>query len=154
MGGGEKHLAEAVRLVPDDPFANYYYGYALHRQGKLEEAAGHYARSVEEDPESVRALLALAVIRVNLQLPEWHDPQRAIRLAEKACELSRREAPDALKVLAAVYAAAGRDRDAVRTAAEALRIARAADDEALAKQLEADLKTYQRAVEQRETGTP
>jgi len=154
VGGGEKHLAEAVRLVPDDPFANYYYGYALHRQGKLGEAAGHYAHAVEKDPESVPALLALAVIRVNPQLSAWYDPQRAVPLAEKACELTQRKAPDALKILATVYAAARREREAVGTAAEALRIARTTGDQALARQIEADMKIYQRAVEQREAGKP
>ena len=149
VDGSEEHLAEAVRLEPDDPFANYYYGYVLHRQGKLEDAADHYARAVEKDPESVPALLALATIHVTPDLPGRYDPQGAIPLAEKACELTRREAPDALKILATVYAAAGRDLDAVRTAAEALRIARTGGDDALAEQIEADLNTYQRAVERR-----
>jgi len=152
MDGGEKHLAEAVRLQPDDPFANYYYGYALHRQGKLAEAAGHYAHAVEKDPESVPALLAMAVIRVNPQLSAWYDPQKAVPLAEKACELTRGEAADPLKILAMVYAAAGSEREAVGTAAEALRVARIAGDETLARQIEADMRIYQHAVQQREAG--
>jgi len=145
----EEHLAEAVRLQPDDPFANYYYGYVLHRQGKLEDAADHYARAVQEDPESVPGLLALAAIHVTPHLPGRYDPQAAIPLAEKACELTRREDPDALKILATVYAAAGRGGDAVRTAAEALYIARRAGDDGLAAQIAADLSTYQRAAERR-----
>jgi tetratricopeptide (TPR) repeat protein len=154
LSGGEKELAEAARLMPDNAFANYYYGYALHRHGKLEEAADHYARAVEEDPESVPALLALAVIHVTPELPGRYDPQKAIPLAEKACALTRHEAPDALKILATVYAAAGRRRDAVRTTSEALRAARAAGDQALAGQLEADLKVYGRAAGQRAADKP
>jgi tetratricopeptide (TPR) repeat protein len=142
----EKHLAEAVRLAPDDPFANYYYGYVLHRQGKLEEAARRYSRALEEDPESVPALLALAVMHVTADLPGWYDPKKAIPLAEKACELTRHQAPDPLKILASVYAADGRNQDALRTADEALRIARAAGDEELARRIEEDRAAYERRV--------
>ncbi len=146
---GTNHLADAVRLEPDDPFANYYYGYALHRRGELEGAADYYARAVEQDPEAVPALLALAVIHVTAELPDRYDPAKAVPLAEKACALTQRKAPDALKILARTYAAAGRVDDAARTAADALRIARQAGDAALAAQLESDMDRYRRPAHSR-----
>jgi len=154
VGEAEKHVAQAIRLQPEDPFANYYYGYVLHRQGKLEEAARHYSRALEKDPKSVPALLALSVMHNTANLPAWHDPQKAISLAEKACELTGRRAADPLKVLAAAYAAGGRNRDAVRAADDALRIARAAGDEAFARLIEQDRAAYERAAARAKPGSP
>jgi tetratricopeptide (TPR) repeat protein len=152
LGGAEKHLAEAVRLGPGDAFSNYYYGYVLHRQGRLEEAAGHYARAAKKDPESVPALLALAVIHRTPDLPGWYNPEKAVPLAEKACKLTNRKVPDALKILASVYSAAGRSGDALRTATEALRVARALGDESFARQIEEDLAIYEREEKSQEAG--
>jgi len=150
VGEAEKELGQAVRLQPADPFANYYYGHVLHRQGRLEAAADHYTRAVEADPESVPALLGLAVIHIMPELADRHDVEKAMRFGEKACELTNRRSPDALKILASVYDAAERSRDALRTAGEALRVARAVGDEALARQIEEDLAVYDRAVKGRE----
>ncbi len=152
LGGAEKHLAESVRLAPADPHASYYYGYVLHRQGNVQEAARHYARAVELDPEAVPALLAMAVIHVMPELPDQYDPQKAIPLAEKACELTGRGGPDALKILASAYSAAGRSGDARDTAAEALRIARMQGDESFVRQLERDLAEYERTFKLQEAG--
>lgn len=152
FGEAEKHLAEAVRLAPADPRANYYYGYVSHRQGKLQEAAKYYARAVELNSESVPALLALAVVHIMPALPDYYDPQKAVPLAEKACELTGRKVPDALKILAAVYSAAGRTGDARDTATEALRLARELGDESLAAQIEKDHAVYQRAAKPGEAG--
>ncbi len=151
FGEAETHLAEAVRLTPADPHANYYYGYVLHRQGKLQEAAKYYASSVELDSESVPSLLALAVIRCMPQLADFYNPQEAIPLAEKACRMTDRKVPDVLKILASVYSAAGRNRDALATATEALQTARAQGDESLARQIEKDLAVFQQAARAEKT---
>lgn len=143
----EKHLETAVQLEPDDPHASYYYGYVLHRQGKPQEAVKHYARAVELDPGAVPALLALAVIHVMPELPDHYAPGEAIPLAEKACKLTGRQVPDALKILAAVYSAAGRNGEALETAKEALAVARRLGDESLVKQIERDISSYERAVD-------
>ncbi len=154
LAEAERHFVKAVWLQPDDPFANYYYGYVLHRQGKLEEAAGRYSRALDKDPESVPALLALAVMRMKPELPLWHDPQQAVSLAETACKLTGRRSPDPLKILAAAYAAGGRNRDALDTANEALRLARTAGDLELAGRIELDRETYERAVAQGKAARP
>lgn len=85
-------------------------------------------------------------------LPGWYDPQKAIPLAEKACELTGRRQPDPLTILARTYAAGGRNLDALRTANEALRIARAAGDEGLARQIEKSRAAYERATAEGKPG--
>lgn len=154
FGEAEKHLAEAVRLTPADPQANYYYGYVLHRQGKLQEAAKYYSHAVELDSRAVPALIALAAVRIMPELSDYYDPQKAIPLAEKACELTHRKVPDSLKILASAYSAAGRNGDALRTAMEALRAARALGDESFARQIEEDAAVYEREARSQAAGHP
>jgi tetratricopeptide (TPR) repeat protein len=152
---GEKHLAEAVRLEPDDPFANYYYGHALHRRGKLDEAARRYERALKNEPNSVPALLGLASLSIAPEPPGRYDPHKAVALAEKACRLmAGQNEPHSQSILAAAYAAAGRFDDALRTSDEAMRMARAAGDLALARQIEEVRKAYEQAAARRTTGTP
>jgi hypothetical protein len=99
-------------------------------------------------------MLALAVMRMTPGLTGWYDPQKAIPLAEKACELTERRQPDPLTILARAYALGGRNLDAFRTADEALRIARAAGDEGLARQIEKNRAEYERSASQGKAGSP
>ena len=154
MDEGEKHLAEAVRLEPEDSIANYYYAYVLHRRDKLPEAATHYSRAVASDPNSVRALLGLSAMHVTPDLVEWYDPEKAIPLAERACELTERRLPDALQMLGMAYALAGRYGDALRAADEAIGIARAAGDTRFVRQIEQDRAAYEQAAARAEAGAP
>jgi tetratricopeptide (TPR) repeat protein len=138
-----EHLAEAVRLEPRSVLTSFYCGQALHRQGKLQEAMSCYQRAVEHNADFVPALLGLASIHVMVDRPELYDLDAALAHAEKACELTRRQDPDALKTLAAVYAVARRFDDAVNTAKSALEIARAAGDRRLADRIQKMLKVYE-----------
>ncbi|NQT17004.1 MAG: tetratricopeptide repeat protein, partial [Planctomycetes bacterium] len=141
---GREHLAAAVRIHPKDPSANYRYGLLLHREGKPDEAVVYYQRAVESDPEHVLAMLALAGIRIMPGHPDLNDPEKAVALAERACELTEHESVDALVMLAQIYAVAGRREDALRTGTEALKIAQATRDNALVRRIEKDLSLYQR----------
>jgi tetratricopeptide (TPR) repeat protein len=135
-------LAVAARLAPDVLLANYYCGHALYRQGKPEQAVPYYQRALQLDPEYVPALVDLASIRI-LADPELANLDEALALTTKACEVTRRRDPLALKTLAGVYALRGRFGDAAMTAREALDVARAAGDEYLAGSIEKMLKVYE-----------
>ncbi len=139
-----KHLAEAVRLGANDPSARHYLGLALHRQGKLAEALVHYRRALQYQPKHVGALLGLASIRATAPASELRDGDEAVRLAEKACELTGREDPQAVDVLGAAYAEAGRFQEAVFAARRAQTIARAAGNEKLANAIRRRLELYRR----------
>ena len=63
--------------------------------------------------------------------------------ATRACELTRFRSPTALRVLAAAYAEAGRLNEAARAATKALELARAAGQEALARDIARQIKLYE-----------
>ena len=139
-----EHLSEAVRLQPENPFANFYCGHVLYRQGKPEEAVSYYQRALEQNPEFVPALLDLASIRILVDRPELYDVDDALSLAKKACAVTRRQDPLALKTLAGVYAVAGQFSDAVFTARNALQVALATGDRDSADRIRKMLAVYER----------
>jgi len=136
------HLAEAARLAPDVAVTHYYCGHAFYRQGKPEQAVPYYGQAIKLDPKYVPALLDLASIRIMAD-PKLKDLDEALTLTTKACEVTQRRDPMALKTLAGVYAVQGRFGDAARTAREALAAARATGEEYLAGSIEKMLKVYE-----------
>ena len=137
------HLSEAEHLAPNDPLAHYQLGMAWHRQGKPDQAAVHYGLAVKHQPQFVPAIVALASIRALARDPQLRNADEAVKLATKACELTRYQDPVVLQALAGVYAAVGQFSEAVSTAKRALGIARAAGDENLANSIQRSLELYE-----------
>ncbi len=135
-------LAEAARLSPDIPTTNYYCGHAFYRQGKPEQAVPYYQQALKADPAFVPALLELSSVRIMAD-PKLANIDEALALAAKACEVTRRRDPLALKTLAGVYAVLGRFGDAALTAREALQVARKTGDQYLAASIEKMLTVYE-----------
>jgi tetratricopeptide (TPR) repeat protein len=135
-------LAEAARLAPDVAATSYYCGHALYRQGKVAQAVPYYQRTLELDPQFVPALLDLASVRM-MPDPEIADLGQALTLAAKACEVTHRRDPLALKTLAGVHALRGQFGDAAATAREAFELARASGDPYLSASTEKMLKIYE-----------
>jgi tetratricopeptide (TPR) repeat protein len=86
------------------------------RDGKLEEAVGHYRTALGFDTNDVAALNDLAWILATASKPELHDPEAAVRLARKANALTGSRLPLCLRTLAASYAQTGRYADALSSA--------------------------------------
>ena len=76
---------------------------------------------------------------------DFHDPGEAVRLAERAAELTKNGSPVILDTLAMAYASAGRFKDALETARTAYRLAKGAGNERLAEQIGARLTLYAKA---------
>ena len=138
-----EHLSEAARLGSNDPRAHYYLGLALEKQGQAEEAAGRYSRALEYDPEYLKALLGLAWIRATHALPKLRDGEQALRLAIRACELTRSRDPQVMDVLGAALAECGRFEEAAFTAQRALDAARSAGNDELACAIQGRVELYQ-----------
>jgi hypothetical protein len=70
------------------------------------------------------------------------NPSRAVDLARRAAQVTSRRDPVALDILAGALAQTNRVADAITTATEALAVARAAGNPALAAQIEVRLQRY------------
>ena len=127
--------AEAVTLLsaglakyPNSAWGHYLLALAYQQSGQLSQAIDLYQKTLKlaEDDPSIRAdsLNNLAWILATAYDAQLRDGPRAVQLAEEANAMVRRQSPDYLDVLAASYAQAGRYREAIETADEALKIAR------------------------------
>jgi tetratricopeptide (TPR) repeat protein len=114
------------------------------RDGRAREALDAFARAAELRPDWSAPLLGRAWILAVSADASLRDPPAAVRLAEQALALDAGREPALYDTLAAAYAAAGEYDRAVRTALEAVRIARQRGDERRAAAIEARLEAYRR----------
>ncbi|MBM4043138.1 MAG: tetratricopeptide repeat protein, partial [Planctomycetes bacterium] len=125
-------FTEGVRQTPDEPFVHFCLARALDRQKKEEQAIRSYRRAVELKADFLDALGALARLLAAARDPALRNGAEAVAHAQKACELTRNQAPEFLDILAAAQAQAGAFPDAVATARKALTLAEDARKHALA----------------------
>jgi tetratricopeptide (TPR) repeat protein len=137
-----KHFERAVSLKPNDPAARARLAALLTSMGRTEAAIGHYREAIKLDPDMPALLNNLAWTLATDPEARFRDGTEAVRLAERAVKLSEPRAPMLLGTLAAAYAEAGRFGEAIRTAQEAIRLARSAGDENTAKRNEQLLEHY------------
>jgi protein O-mannosyl-transferase len=137
------HYSEALRLDPAFVEAHYYIASLLLEEGRGEDAAAHYIAALQTKPDYVPAMVSLAWIYATAG-GEWGSQHaaEAVRLAERACQLSGRKQSGPLATLAAAYANAGRFEEAVKTGEEAFSIAKAAGENDFADSIRARIALY------------
>lgn len=131
------HFIEALRLSPDPMGPDGYLiqrnlAFALVSEGRLDEAVEHYRRALTIDPKSVEALNALASLLALSPNPGTRNGAEAVRLAERACQLTNYREAICLGTLGAAYAEAGRFEDAVNASRKAQALAEESGDKKLA----------------------
>jgi spermidine synthase len=117
-------------------------GLAYNKLGKYEQALRNWTRAAELNPNSTEVLNNLAWLLATAGDVSAQDANRAIELAERACELTRHKEPGPLDTLAAAYAAAGRFDDAVTTAQRAIDGVKATGQEKLAGEIQKRIELY------------
>lgn len=115
---------------------------AFRRQGRTDLAVKYYQQAVRYKPDWVFPINNLAWIRATHKEANFRNPKEAVRLARRACELTRYRNPSILDTLAAAYAAAGRFTDAVATAQKALELAQSSNEE-LPEKIQNRLRLYE-----------
>ena len=115
-----RHFREALRLDPSNAEAHYNAGSLLRSRGNLAEAVGEFRRALQLRPDWLPAVASLAWLLATAPDAAVRNADEAIRFAEQAADLTRRQDASALDVLAAAYAAAGQFDRAVATCELAL----------------------------------
>jgi tetratricopeptide (TPR) repeat protein len=159
---GEAHNNLAIALARQDKFADAVTHFNLALQhgaepaethahlgraclglGKVDLAIGHYREASRLRPDWAEALNDLAWTLATRPEAQYRNGIEAMKLAERAVELTNREDSEKLDTLAAAYAEAGRFAKAVETARQALATATAASQPELARQIEKRLQAFQ-----------
>ncbi len=134
--------SQAIRLDPEHAKAYNNRGNAYFNKGDLDKAIADYNQAVRSKPKFAEACNNLAFMLATHPEPQLRDGARAVRLAERACQLKNYKAPASLDTLAAAYAEAGQFDKAVETAEKAIQLARTAKNEKLAEDIQNRLDLY------------
>ena len=143
--GPERYFRDAIRMQPDWPEAHEQLGHVLMAEGKSKEAAETYRRALALGSNSPELLNNLAWVLATGP-DEVRNPAEAVRMAERACELTGRANLSTLDTLAQALAAAGRFQDAVNVCREGLRKSEKAQDEKSAAKFKASMEKYRQGT--------
>lgn len=135
---------QALQLDPDSADTHNNLAYALSRTGRMREAIAHYESALRLKPDYVQALDGLAKLLATLGPADGGDPNRAIGLASRACAITGNRVAGYLETLAISYAAAKRFDDAIKTAQDAIGVARASGQADVAREIQTRLDGYRR----------
>jgi tetratricopeptide (TPR) repeat protein len=122
------------------------YGRALTETRRPEEAIIEYRAAVVLKPDSVPCLINFAWLLSAHSNASVRQPIEAVQLSERAAAFTNYASADAMDVLAAAYASAGRFNDAVRAGTEALRLLERTPHGALVNGVRARVGLYRRHV--------
>jgi arylsulfatase A-like enzyme/Tfp pilus assembly protein PilF len=136
---------EALRLKPDYFKAHYNLAGAFYKKGELQLAVKHWNEAVRTQPDAAEVLNNLAWVLATNDNERLRDPQRAARLARRACELTEFKHAGYLDTLAAAYAATGDFARATEIAHKALTLAQANNNTALAGRIADRIAKYEAA---------
>jgi protein O-mannosyl-transferase len=134
---------EILRLSPGNADADFNLASIFTQQGDTARAIEHYRAGLKLKPDDADALNNLAWIRAANSDAAFRNGDEAVQLAQRACELTRRQNPMIVGTLAAAYAEAGRFDDAVTAAQKAHDLALAAGQKELAAKNQQLLELYQ-----------
>ena len=136
---------EAVRLRPEVAEAHAQLALALNARGAIEESIVEYRDALARDPDSVGALNNLAWILATSGRSEFRNGSEAVRLAERACELTHYHEVVFIGTLAAALAEAGQFKRAVSTSTRACDLATMTGETGLLKRTK-DFERVSRAA--------
>jgi len=126
-------------------------GMTLGLSGRTREAVAQYREALRLNPNLTGVLNKLAWVLATSPEDELRNGAEAVRLAERACELTQYREPLFLGTLAAAYAESGRFPEAVTTAEKAEQLASSAGLKDLAEKNRQLLELYRAGKPYRES---
>jgi tetratricopeptide (TPR) repeat protein len=137
-------FSKIVRGNSPDPKAHYEFAVALAHLKRTREAMSQYAAALLLQPDYPDALDGLAWILATDVNPAFRNGTEAVKMSERACELTTQQDPIKLKTLAAAYAETGRFEEATKTLQTAKDLAAKASRQELVNQCSFMLEHFQR----------
>ncbi|MHC4645405.1 MAG: tetratricopeptide repeat protein [Planctomycetota bacterium] len=138
----EIYYRHALRLAPEMHLCHRNLGKLLLEKGRLREGLDHLWYAVYLRPEFALALTDIAWVLATHPEARVRNPAKAVRLAERASQLTKHQVMRVADVLAAAYAAAGQFGRAVTTAEQAPTLLNPDGDAGLPRQIDERLQLY------------
>lgn len=139
-----------LAVYPDHPMAYACVAHQMAKGGRMREAIEYYEISILFQPDNKFFLQEFALDLATCPEKNMRDYDRAIELAERACQLTKKKDGESLLALAVVYAEARRFEEAKAAINAAIELARADGRSELIKGLRRRLENYQRGIPNRD----
>jgi len=146
LDGAIAEWRTTLSIHPYDAGAHTGLGNALVQKGFLGEAADHYEKALQSEPDSILPLNNLAWVMSTGPDDSLRNNEIAVQLAKKANQLSDENNAVFMRTLAAAYAQAGQFEKAIETARRALELAQRQREHELARQIMEDVDLYRRRM--------
>ena len=146
-----ENYRQAIQSNPNRPETFVHLGMTLGQLGRTREAVAQYREALRLNPNLALALNNLAWVLATSPDDGLRDGAEAVRLAERACELTHYGEPLFIRTLAAAYAEAGRFPEAVTTAEKAEQLATGAGLADVAAKIRPLLELYRAGKPYHET---
>ena len=137
-------FTEATHRHPTEATAHARLAGALHAQGRISDAISAYEIAIELRPDWPNPRNDLAWLLATEKSPAVRSADRAVALAEAACQLTDFQDPNLLDTLAAAYAESGKWDEATRIADQAIQLARSRGHDAVATDIASRAELYRR----------
>lgn len=137
-----EQFRRSLALRPNDVGVINNLGACMVQLGRTREAIAAFRRALSIAPDQVGTSGNLAWILATCEDHSLRDPAEAVKLAERACELTAYQDANLMDTLATAYAEAGRFDDAARTARAALERARVTNRPDLMEALQRKIVAY------------
>ncbi len=121
-----ENYRQAIQINPKKPETFLHLGMTLCQLGRTREAVSQYREALKLNPNLIVVLNNLAWLLATSPDGDLRNGPEAVRLAERACELTQYREPLFIGTLAAAYAEAGRFPEAVVAAEKAEQLAASA----------------------------
>jgi tetratricopeptide (TPR) repeat protein len=121
-----ENYRRAIQINPNRAETFVHLGMTLSQSGRTRESVAQYQEALRLNPNLAGALNNLAWELATCSDDELRNGSEAVRLAERACELTHYGQPLFIGTLAAAYAESGRFPEAVTTAEKAEQLATSA----------------------------
>lgn len=146
----ERHYRQALAIQHDNDRAHFQLSIALFSQREFDTALSHLREAINLNPDLPEALNMMASILATHADPSIRRPQEAIRLGQRAAELTNHQDPLILGTLSAAYASAGQFDQAAALAETALELASSTEKHRLVLQLRQQIQSYRQAIRKQE----
>ena len=139
-------LNEALKNSDDNMEVYVNLAIAYNQLGDFKQSMQNRNKAAELKSDDAEVLNNLAWLLATGGDTSVQDVNRAVIFAERACELTGYKEPGFLDTLSASYAAAGKFAEAKATAEKAIKNAKSASQEELAREIEGRLQLYEQGL--------
>jgi cytochrome c-type biogenesis protein CcmH/NrfG len=131
-----------VKAEPEDAQSRFTLGGACLAGNRPEQALASFKEAERLAPDAAQCLNALAWLYATCPKAEIRNGAEAVRLATRACAITKRHDTEMLDTLAAAYAEAGRFAEAIKTTEEIRALALSDHDTSTAAMAQQRLELY------------